>query len=424
MTDAGESDTTTGERESSDTTASGRESSDTTASDRESGQSVSRASDATADSRSCELHRRLVEDSTALTAIVDHGGTVTYVNPAARRILGYEPDTMVGDDLASYVHSEGRDRIGRAVEQLRDVDRSADDEASGTDERVLEARFRTADDSWRWLEATLRSRVDDDVIGGVVVSARDVTARVERERQLRRQNDRLDEFASVVSHDLRNPLNVAKGRVDLLAAQYDSEHVPPVQRALGRMERIIEDTLTLAKQGQTVAETEPIRISELVSDCWATVDADAATVEVVDEFTFRGDRGRLRHVFENLFRNALEHGTTDNDDDDESRADDGDTAPGGSVTITVGLVEPFPTTTRGTGTVSKGIYVEDDGPGIPEEKRDTVFEPGHTSTDDGTGFGLTIVRRIAEAHGWEVDVGRGTRGGARFEFTDVTFADG
>jgi signal transduction histidine kinase len=256
-----------------------------------------------------------------------------------------------------------------------------------------------------------------------VVSARDVTARVERERQLRRQNDRLDEFASVVSHDLRNPLNVAKGRVDLLAAQYDSEHVPPVQRALGRMERIIEDTLTLAKQGQTVAETEPIRISELVSDCWATVDADAATVEVVDEFTFRGDRGRLRHVFENLFRNALEHGTADSDDD-ESRADDGDTAPGGSVTITVGLVEPFPTTTRGTGTVSKGIYVEDDGPGIPEEKRDTVFEPGHTSTDDGTGFGLTIVRRIAEAHGWEVDVGRGTRGGARFEFTDVTFADG
>jgi len=67
----------------------------------------------------------------------------------------------------------------------------------------------------------------------------------------------------------------------------------------------------------------------------------------------------------------------------------------------------------------RGIYVEDDGPGIPADKRDDVLEPGHSSRRGGTGFGLTIVKRIVEAHGWELSVTEGTDGGARFEFDIV-----
>jgi signal transduction histidine kinase len=151
------------------------------------------------------------------------------------------------------------------------------------------------------------------------------------------------------------------------------------------MEAIVEDTLTLARQGDTISETESIRLTDLVGKCWATVDTDDATIEVVDEMTFQGDSDRLRHVFENLFRNAVEHGGPD-------------------VTVRVGYHE------------AKGIYVEDDGPGIPVEKRDEVFEPGHSSARGGTGFGLTIVKRIVEAHGWEPSITDGTDGGARFEF--------
>lgn len=211
-----------------------------------------------------------------------------------------------------------------------------------------------------------------------------MTDRVEREQQLRQQNERLDEFASVISHDLRNPLDVAQGRATLLAEQTESEHLDPLLRTLDRMEAIVEDTLTLARQGDTISDTESVNLTDLAGKCWANVDTDEATIEIVDEMTFQADSDRLRHVFENLFRNAVEHGTAD-------------------VTVRVG--------SRNDG----GIYVEDDGPGIPVADREEVLEPGHSSAHGGTGFGLTIVKRVVEAHGWELSITDGVDGGARFE---------
>ena len=151
------------------------------------------------------------------------------------------------------------------------------------------------------------------------------------------------------------------------------------------MEAIVEDTLTLARQGDSISEMKSVSLIDLVGKCWATVDTDDAVIEIIDGMTFQGDPNRLRHVFENLFRNAVEHGGSD-------------------VTVRVGRHD------------ERGIYVEDDGPGIPVEERDEVFEPGHSSARGGTGFGLTIVKRIVEAHGWELSVTDGTDGGARFEF--------
>ncbi|ESP89791.1 PAS/PAC sensor signal transduction histidine kinase [Candidatus Halobonum tyrrellensis G22] len=240
------------------------------------------------------------------------------------------------------------------------------------------------EDAWIW-ETKLAPVVSGGEITRLVGITRNVTERVEQERRLRQQNERLDEFASVISHDLRNPLNVAQGRAALLAEQTESEHLEPLVRALDRMGAIVEDTLTLARQGDMISETESISLTDLVGNCWATVDTGEATIEVVDEMSFQGDPDRLRHVFENLFRNAVEHGGSD-------------------VTVRVGCHD------------ERGIYVEDDGPGIPADEREAVFEPGHSSARGGTGFGLTIVKRIVEAHGWELSLTEGTDGGARFEF--------
>jgi len=195
----------------------------------------------------------------------------------------------------------------------------------------------------------------------------------------------------VVSHDLRNPLNVAQGRAELLGNDCDSEHLSPIVKSLDRMEEIITDTLTLAKEGQVVSDSEPIELVNIIGTCWKNVRTDEATIEIEDEVTITGDRSRLQHVFENLFRNALEHG-------------------GADVTVRIGQIEDH------------GIYVEDTGPGIPEDAREMVFDPGYTSANGGTGFGLTIVKRISEAHGWQVAVVDGTDDGARFEFTDINFA--
>ncbi|RDZ50176.1 PAS domain-containing sensor histidine kinase [Haloferax sp. Atlit-4N] len=226
----------------------------------------------------------------------------------------------------------------------------------------------------------------------IVGVARDVTDRVEREQKLHRQKERLDEFASVVSHDLRSPLNVAQGRAELLKDESASEHLDPLSKALDRMETIIEDTLTLARQGNSVAEMQPIKIADMAEQCWGLIETTDATLEVFDDITIQGDPDRLQHICENLFRNAVEHG-------------------GKNVSVRIGRAG------------EKQIYFEDDGIGIPPAKRDAVFEPGHSSASGGTGFGLSIVKRIAEAHGWSIAIAESSDGGARFEFSNVEIND-
>ena len=225
-----------------------------------------------------------------------------------------------------------------------------------------------------------------------------VSYELERQRaadRLERERDRLDEFASVVSHDLRNPLTTAQGRMDLLTDDCDSGHVEPIQRALSRMETLVQNILTLSRDGGGVDETTRVDLAALAEDAWATTDARGGTLRTaVDTFELRADELRLRQLLENLFRNSVEHGTV-------GAASDG-------VEVTVGPLAE-----------DDGFYVADDGPGIPETEREKVFENGYTTTTDGTGFGLDIVSKIADGHGWTVRAAESEDGGARFEFTGI-----
>ncbi|WP_418286227.1 ATP-binding protein [Halorubrum sp. DTA46] len=228
-----------------------------------------------------------------------------------------------------------------------------------------------------------------------------VLVRIERERQLReresdiaRERDRLEEFASLVSHDLRNPLNVAAGNLELLRERLDVERreqseLDAVSRSLDRMHALIDDMLTLAKQGSAIDETEPVSLAALAEECWENVDTADATFAAVDDVRIRADRSRLRQALENLFANAVAHGGTD-------------------VRVEVGALDD------GT-----GFYVADDGPGISADLRDDVFDAGMSTEPDGTGFGLKIVAEVADAHGWELSVTDADGGGARFEFRGV-----
>ncbi|MXR53016.1 PAS domain-containing protein [Halovenus sp. WSH3] len=228
----------------------------------------------------------------------------------------------------------------------------------------------------------------DGTVSGVIGVAMDITEQREYEQQLERQNQQLDEFASVVSHDLRNPLNVAAGRLDLAREECDSDHLEHVERAHERMERLIDDLLTLARQGEPTTEFVTVHLSEVVTSCWETVETADAELRVEADRTIRADENRLKQLFENLIRNAVEHGRDD-------------------VTVTVGAIQD-------------GFYVEDDGPGIPADEREEVFAAGYSTTDEGTGFGLRIVEQIVDAHGWDITVTDGAEGGARFEITGIT----
>lgn len=225
-----------------------------------------------------------------------------------------------------------------------------------------------------------------DTYDRVYMTGTDITDLKLREQELQRERDRLDEFASIVSHDLRNPLSVAQGRIFLAQTDGDLEHLEAAARSIDRSLELIEDLLLLARAGEKVGKLEPITLASVVHDCEAQVDGAAVTI--TDSLpTIRADRSRLSQLLENLIRNAVEHGGRD-------------------ISITVGSLDA-------------GFYIEDDGRGIPLDDREAVFDPGFSSNIEGTGFGLSIVKQIADAHGWNIRATSGSRGGARFEITGV-----
>ena len=261
---------------------------------------------------------------------------------------------------------------------------------SGEPIKGLIEQLPTPSGQERWLKTDVVPYCDEyGAIDGVLVISEDITELKDRERQLARQNERLDRFISVVAHDLRNPLGVASGRVRLAQADPEGGHLAVVQTAHERMATLIDDLLTLARQGQSVSERSPIALADAVRDSWTTAETHDAVLNDDVSGLIRADPGRLQQLLENLFRNSVEHG-------------------GHDVTVTVGLG-------------ADGFYIEDDGPGVPADRRESVFEPGHSTTPSGTGFGLSIVREIANAHGWTITVTEGSAGGARFEITGVKF---
>lgn len=215
--------------------------------------------------------------------------------------------------------------------------------------------------------------------------------RQQTKRQLEEKNDRLEQFASIVSHDLRNPLNVVQLQTSAAQQEYDGEHLDAVQTAARRMETMIEDLLTLTRDGDTIIDPEPVRLDDLVDNCWATVETPDSSVETDCSQAVNADKTRLKQLFENLFRNAVEHGGED-------------------VTVTVGALED-------------GFYIEDDGVGISEADRPKIFDTSYSTSQEGTGLGMSIVQQTVDAHDWDINVTESDSGGARFEITGVTFAE-
>ncbi|WP_138005025.1 ATP-binding protein [Halalkalirubrum salinum] len=301
------------------------------------------------------------EHEPSLSWAAYEAGEIDYVSDMSARKSAANPDTPIASELIVPLGEYGVLNIG-----------STDTEAFDEQEiRLVEL----------WAETL------------TMVFARITQLEVleDRESALQRERDRLDEFAGLISHDLRNPLNVAAGRAQLASEECNSEHLPTVTKALDRMETMLEDLLELARQGSVVGETEPVDLAALVDESAQTVSADGGRIDLIDSATVLADQSRLSEALENLFRNSVEHAGTD-------------------VTITVGVIAD-----------QQGIYVADDGIGIPEPDRETVFESGYSTSDSGTGFGLAIVKEICTAHGWEVHVTESEAGGARFDITGMEF---
>ncbi|MFC7078495.1 hybrid sensor histidine kinase/response regulator [Haloarcula halophila] len=319
----------------------------------------------------------------------EQSGLVPVAQTDAGHDLVGDPPTFTGEDsIAWRVYEQGEPL---AIEDVHDHPDIHNPNSPVRSELILplgEAGVLIA-------SSPTAATFDDEDSVLVEILASNITAALEqvertaeiraREAELERQNERLEEFASVVSHDLRNPLQVAQGRLELLKEDCETEQVAPIERALDRMDVLIEDILTLAREGVRVNEMEDVALGEVCDACWQHVETGEATLEITTDKTIQADRSRLQQLIENLVRNAVEHG-------------------GDATTVTVGDLD-------------SGFYIADDGRGIPADERESVFDAGYSTADDGTGFGLSIVKQVADAHGWTIRLTESETGGARFEIT-------
>lgn len=279
---------------------------------------------------------------------------------------------------------------GDASTNLRDRHVSEAIPISGELDETTPGEFETGD---RVVELRRSEVTRQNQNASEVLLLRDVTEYRQRERELERTNERLNQFARVVSHDLRNPLSVAKGNLALAREEHDSEQLATASNALDRMDTLMKNMLRLAQEGEPISDPERVTLSSVATNSWTVVDSNDAELIVESDITLMADRTRLQQLLENLLRNAVEHGDS-------------------GVTIRVGSLPD-----------AAGFYVADDGPGIPKEKREDVFEWGYSTGGSGTGLGLAIVEEIADAHRWDINVTGSEDQGARFEITGVESSD-
>jgi PAS domain S-box-containing protein len=382
-----------------------------------------------------------VPDAAVGYVVEDDRPIVESVNAAFVRVFGHAAEAAIGESLVDLVVP---DDAGERLPEL---------EGGGDDHEVERA---TADGRRSFL--VRRVPVGSEPQRGFCIYT-DVSELKRRERELRAQNRRLETFASVVSHDLRNPMSVARGYAEILEP---SEPREKVVDGLDRMQRIVDDVLALARDHDDL-DREPTDLERPAGQAWATVETRDATLAVETSPTLSVDSDRVIRLLENLFRNAVEHGSTSprsrahedavehgsTSPPSQVREDDvehGSTSPRSSSsredavehrstsnqTASDDAVEhgstssrpsddaaaahdgPDPTVTVG-GLDGGGFYVADDGSGIPPEDRERVFEEGY-SASSSTGLGLAIVREIATAHGWTVRATESADGGAQSEF--------
>ena len=339
-----------------------------------------------------EMFEEMVETVGVGVGIYGADGRYRYVNRAYADLLGCDRESLVGTPIWEVVPEFDRDRF-------EDYWDSFEGGETRTTQTVHEFEGTAVPVS----VVTTRKTIEGATYHFGTI--RDITDLRERERELEAQNERLEAFTGVVSHDLRNPLSVANGYVEILSEDIDRDELELVDSALDRMSILIDDLLRLAREGRAIDNPAPVSLTGVAAAARNTVDSGGGTITIEDDICFMADESRFQQLLENLMRNAVEHGSTS--PDSEARRDAVEHG-GGDVTVTVGALPDEP-----------GFYVEDDGPGIPPEDRETVFYPATSDSDPGLGLGLAIVKEVVDAHGWDVAVTESADGGARFEVTGV-----
>jgi PAS domain S-box-containing protein len=322
-----------------------------------------------------EQYRALIKETSDVISIIDEDGTVCYQSPSSEAVKGWSRTALLGENILDYIHPEDKGRVEEAFEVL-----SSNKEYNGE----VEFRLQTKDGDWLWLATTGTAPEVDSPIDGFVTTSRNITERKRTEQELKSQRDDLELLNQVVRHDIRNDLQVVSAHAELLEDHVDAEGQEHLDQLKESNEQAAELTITARDLTDVILRSEsdleptllePVveqQISELES---SHTDATFTVDDSIEGKTIRAD-DMLGTVFTNLLKNAVQHS-------DKEHAE---------VTITANL---------SADTVE--VRVSDNGPGIPDSQKETVFgkeEKGLESS--GTGIGLYLVHEIVTGYGGEV----------------------
>jgi PAS domain S-box-containing protein len=346
----------------------------------------------------------LLERASEIVMLVDAEGVIRYLGPSVRRILGYTVEELVDTRSFDLAHPDDVPALALVFE--RAVNEPGEHHAS-------EFRVRHKDGSWRLMEATGKNMFDDPAVGGLVVTARDVTERRALESRIV-QAERLEaigQLAGGVAHDFNNVLLVIRGYSSVLRATLeDPQQISDIEEIAKAADRAAELTRQLLAFGRRqVTQPRVVSVVDVVRGVESLLrrslreDIDFE-LELRDETPpVVADVGQLEQVLLNLVVNARDaiHGT-------------------GALRVAVCETEVESTAFRVAPPLASGRYVtiavEDTGVGIDEGVLPHIFEPFFTTKEEGigTGLGLSTVYGIVVQSGGGIEVVPRPGGGTRF----------
>jgi PAS domain S-box-containing protein len=332
--------------------------------------------DVTERKQQAERFQELIRHSTDIITILDASGTYQYQSQSARRLLGYDPEGMVGDSAFDYVHPEDRQRVmTEFAEAVGEPDASPQ----------VEYRFQHSNGSWRWLESIGNNQLANPAVEGFVVNSRDISERVEFERELRLLKQVL---ARVFRHNVRNKLNVIEGHASIATEHCDEEARSSIETITDTTAELLEHSRKAQLLGKIVdtRERRVLAVDESVTavvegaqqaypEASITADVDPTRVEAHPE---------LREAIKELVVNAVRHAPADHDPRIELRTE--------------------------TEAEWVTLVVEDDSGGVRESEIAVLEEEQESKLQHGSGVGLWLVRWIAERSGGELSIAQTDEG--------------
>jgi PAS domain S-box-containing protein len=292
-------------------------------------------------------------------AMFDKGLAYTLVGGEIIKVAGLEPEDLRGEHISAIYDDEDLDRIRENYKATL---------------RGEKRRFKAKLQGRTLSVVTSPVKEDGEIVAGLALSY-DITDL---------QEEDLKEFGNLLSHDLRNPLDIAKGYLDLMERpeSENEELLEEAKNAVYRAIKVAEDLKIIAVTPEDIEEEE-VNLEDAFTQALTSIKVSPESYNIEDT-TIAARNGSITRLFANLIQNSVEH-------------------------------NPEPVSIK-VGSLGNGFYYEDNGKGIPENNREKIMKKGFTTSGEGQGLGLYIINRIAELHSWEVNVTDAENGGARLEF--------